>query len=266
MKIIKGIYKLFLLSGLIIFSSCEKEIELDLRSVEPQLVIEGTIPFNSLAKVRLTTSIDFFSDSNYIPVEGAIVTVADNTGNSDVLRLMPSGYYESDNIIGVEGRTYNLTVELDGKMYTSTSTMPYSIPIDSMSMFYVPAFGEAYPMIHFIDPKGIENYYRHIFYLNGKRMVGIDLSSDENRDGKLISRIMPYESESNNDEKIKKGDTISIETRFIDKGVYTFFRDLARMGSSLANPTSNINGGVLGHFSAYSYSKTTMIIVDDWKE
>ncbi|GAB6011738.1 DUF4249 domain-containing protein [Viscerimonas tarda] len=259
MKTFSAIYTLILFAALMLFSSCKKEIELDLRSVESHLTIEGTIPFDSLAKVSLTKTKDFFSDNSYSPVTGAIVTLSDDAGNTDILSLKPSGLYESEVITGVEGRTYHLRVELDGKAYTATSTMPYAVPIDSVSMFYVPAFGEAFPTVHFIDPKGIDNYYRYIFHINGKKMPGVDVSSDEDRDGKMISRILPYDEEYNDKKKIEQGDKIFIEVQFIDEGAHKFFRSLARMGMSQANPISNIEGGALGYFSAYSFYQTSVM-------
>jgi hypothetical protein len=247
---------------LLLFSSCEKEIYIDLKSVEPQLVIEGLIPVNSLAKVRLTKSKDFFADADYPPVENAVVTVSDNAGNTEALHLSLSGWYEADYIIGNIGRTYTLTVEAEGKTYTAVSTMPNIVPIDSISMFYVPAFQEALPMINFTDPKGVDNYFRFILSINDKEMPVLDIDSDEDRDGKKISHLLSFNPKDNNDKGVEKGDTISVETQYIDKGAFEFFLTLGMMGMGQANPKSNIEGGALGYFSAYSAGRTTVIA--DW--
>jgi hypothetical protein len=254
----------YFILALLLFPSCEKEIRMDLKSVEPQLVIEGLIPVDSLAKVRLTTSKDFFDNNIYPPVENAIVTVSDDIGNTEMLHLLPSGWYVADHITGAEGRTYFLTVETGGKTYTSVSTMPHAVPVDSVTMFYIPAFQEAYPMVNLIDPKGIDNYYRFILNINGRRIPDIDVDSDEDRDGKKINRILPFDDQFNDKKGIEKGDTVSIEVRYIDKGTHHFFMTLSMMGMSLANPDSNIEGGALGYFSAYSFSKTS--IVADWRQ
>ncbi|MDR1809798.1 MAG: DUF4249 domain-containing protein [Prevotella sp.] len=249
--------------ALILFASCEKEIRMDLRSVEPQLVIEGLIPLDSAAKVRLTTSKDFFADHIYPPVENAVVTVSDDAGNSETLHLSPSGWYEASSLTGVEGRTYYLNVETDGKTYSSVSTMPYSVPVDSVGMYYIPAFQEAFPMVYFTDPKGVDNYYRFFLSINGKKMPGVDIDSDEERDGKRVNHIMPFEDRYNDDKGIEKGDTILIEIQYISKDAFQFFLTLAMMGMSNANPDSNIEGGALGYFSAYSFNQSR--IVANWR-
>jgi hypothetical protein len=256
-------YLYYFILALLLFPSCEKEIRMDLKSVEPQLVIEGIIPVDSLAKVRLTTSKDFFDNNTYPPVENAIVTVSDDAGNTETLHLSSSGWYVAGHITGVEGRTYFLTVETAGKTYTSVSTMPHAVPVDSVTMFYVPAFQEAFPMVNLIDPKGIDNYYRFILRINGRRMPDIDLDSDEDRDGKRINRILPFNDQFNDKKGIEKGDTISVEVQYIDKEAFHFFTTLAMMGMSLANPDTNIEGGALGYFSAYSFSKTS--VEADWR-
>lgn len=265
MKISSIIYKSVIILIVFGFLSCEKEIHLDLRSVSPRLNIEATIPCDSLARVRITKTKDFNSDDYYPAVEDAVVTISDGNGNSDILQLdAVSGLYKSDKITGVEGMTYYLTVEYDNEEYTSVSTMPYAVQIDSVSMYYIPAFEEAFPMVYFKDPAGIENYYRYKLSINNKRMPGIDVSSDEDRDGKEIARILPVDSDYLENDKISKGDTIFVETQFLDKGAHTYFRDLSRIGMNMTNPESNIRGGALGYFSAYSFNQTT--IIADWKK
>jgi hypothetical protein len=50
----------------------------------------------------------------------------------------------------------------------------------------------------------------------------------------------------------------------VDSGVYTYLRTLQQTinqnSATPANPLSNITGGALGYFSAYSYSSQTVII------
>ncbi len=251
-------------SALFLLNACEKEIELDLRTAEPRLVIEGIVPLDSIAKVSLTMTKGFNTDNVYPAVEGATVIISDDTGNSEKLELKPSGWYEATSIIGTIGVTYNMAVELDGKTYTAVSAMPELVTIDSVKMEYYSVFKEAFPTVYFVDPAGTDNYYRYIFHVNGQRKGGFSVSSDEDRDGKEFGSILTFDSEDKDEKKIKKGDTIFVETQFIDKGAYTFFRDLAMIGMNQTNPASNITGDVLGYFSAYSMDYKT--IIADWEE
>ncbi|PXV68773.1 uncharacterized protein DUF4249 [Dysgonomonas alginatilytica] len=253
--------------SLFVFTSCEKEIDVDLKSAEPKLVIEGLVTADSLAKVKLTMSKNFISDNTFDPVLGALVSVSDNTGNSEILQMSDDGMYRSKNLKGVPGRTYNLKVTVEGQEYTASSAMsPHTVKIDSITMYPIPLFKYAFPMIHFQDPKGSKNYYRELLYINGKRKkLDEDATDTDDREGFYMSRIVPaYKENGSTEDPIKKGDTITIEHQLLDKGAYTFFETLGRISSSLTNPTSNIKGGALGYFSAYTYDRQT--IIADWTE
>lgn len=267
MNINKYIIIVAAIVSLYILTSCEKEIDVDLNSSEPKLVIEGLITPDFPASVRLTMSKDFNNDNTFDPVLGAIVSITDDKGNAETLKIDTSGIYRTINLKGVPGRTYNLKVNVDGIEYTASSTMsPHSVKIDSITMYYIPLFKYPFPMIHFQDPKGTKNYYRELLYINGKRKdINQDVTDTDDREGFYISRIVPAYYENGSDEDpIKKGDTITIEHQLLDKGAYTFFETLGRISSSQTNPTSNIAGGALGYFSAYSYDRQT--IVADWME
>lgn len=268
MNINKYIIIVASLVSLFLFTSCEKEIDVDLHSSEPKLVIEGLISQNTLATVRLTMSKDFNTDNTFTPVQGAIVSISDNNGNSETLQIDTSGVYKAVNLKGVPGRTYNLKVTVDGQIYTATSTMsPHIVPIDSITLYTVPLFDYPFPMVYFQDPKGTKNYYRELLYINGKRhKMDEDVTDTDNREGFGISRILPVYPESNTDKEdpIKRGDTLMVEHQCLDKGAYTFFETLGLISSSLNNPTNNIVGGALGYFSAYTYDRKT--IIADWPE
>lgn len=268
MNINKYITAIAAVASLFLFTSCEKEIDVDLHSAEPKLVIEGLISQNTLATVKLTMSKDFNSDNTFTPVEGAIVVISDNDGNSETLKIDTSGVYKAVNLRGVPGRTYNLKVSVDGQVYTSTSTMSANIvKIDSITLYTIPTIDYPFPMVHFQDPSGSKNYYRELLYINGKRhKMNDDVTDTDNREGFPISRILPVfnQSSSNKVDPIKQGDTLLIEHQSLDKGAFTFFDTLAIIESSQTNPTSNIVGGALGYFSAYTYDRKS--IIANWGE
>ena len=251
---------ILILTSFVLFS-CEKEIELDVNSSESQHVIEALLPFDSYASVSIVKSKNYNQDHQYPPVPSATVTLSDNTGNSEVLEFMPSGLYESRIIKGIQGVTYFLTIEIGEKIYTSLSTMPYAVQIEDLSMFHLQLMG-SFPIIRFNDPPGIENYYRAILYINGKRMPDMAVMDDEDTDGKMNSSFIPFDSQYNNGNDIAKGDIVFVEMQCLDKGAYTYFETLRRINMSLTNPTSNITGGALGYFSTYISSSKE--IIADW--
>lgn len=260
----KFIYKYSLIfsviCGVTLFNSCEKEIEVDLNSSEPKIVIEGKIKLDSVATVKITKSKDYNTDGIFPAVNDAIVTITDNNGNSEILKQNSEGLYYADTIKGIIGNTYYLSVSVENEVFTAASTMPEYVPIDSLYMYDIPAFDYAMPMVKLQDPEGIENYYRYVLYINGRHInYGYSVQDDDNRDGFPIERLLPVSKKDNGDNDIHKGDVIWVELQCIDKGVYTFFDTLGRISETLVNPTSNIKGGALGYFSAYTYDRKSII-------
>jgi len=253
-------FLLFILG--IFFSSCEDEIQVELRTAEPVLVIEGNVRMDSLAYVRITKTKGFAEDNTYLPVEGAMVKIWDDAGNYEILQLGDSGNYIANTIIGKEKVTYNLLVEYEGKEYTAMSYMPPRVAIDSLSLFEFPVLDYPLPMIHFQDPLGEENrYYRFLVYINGERPdISLQLLSTEFMDGLVIHNMIGVYTDDD-DDPIEQGDELLIEMQCVDKDVFLFWETLSRIDNSLTNPTSNIQGGALGYFSAYSFEQSNILAV-----
>ena len=241
--------------------ACEQEIELKVNPSAPRYVIEALLPSGSYATVNIVKSKNYGEDHLYSPVTNTIVTISDNTGKKELLEQMPSGRYESKEIKGIEGNTYYLTVEIGQEKYTSVATMPYAVQIEDLIMFKATT-NSHFPQITYHDPSGIENYYRAILYINGKRMPGMEVMDDKDRDGKVNSSLILFDPEYNNGDDIEKGDVIRIEMQCLDKGTYTYFETLNRINTSLANPTSNIMGGTLGYFGVFTSDSKE--IIADW--
>ncbi len=244
MKALK--YILFTVVALLV--ACEDTIDVDLNSVPPRVVIEAMIGRDSVAKVYLTQTADFNHQGAYPVVRGAQVTVSDDRGNFEVLQQNAEGWYMGTTLRGIASRTYSLSVVYDGTEYTAQSYMPPPVAIDSLTLYKTPLADYPFPMIHFKDPAGSENqYYRFFVYFNGRRDPEAQeyILPTEHIDGSpihqlLFTDIYPYRT------------IIQVEMQCIDPAVYTFFETLNRNDMSLNNPTTNIRGGALGYFSAYS--------------
>lgn len=260
-----------LLLSVCVLASCKDIVEVDLRSVEPKLVIEGTVRMDAPAEVFITKTKDFDDTNDYIPVIDARVVVADDAGNTEVLQPNATGKYVATTITGVERRTYHLSVTYDDVEYTSTSYMPPRVELDSLTLFKFPLRDYYDPMVHFVDPEGEENqYYRCVLSINGIHPVLNDRLKDrlittEYADGSIIRQpvFISFESDRD-DDPIKQGDVVTVEMQCLDEGVYTYFFTLGNMENYAANPTSNIKGGALGYFGAYSYTAKDLVM--EWEE
>jgi hypothetical protein len=245
----------------IVFTSCQKIIDLDLNSASPQIVIEGNVydqPGPYLVKISQTVN---FDESNvYPPVTGAIVEISDNRGNSEVLIESSSGTYYTSTLQGIVGSTYTLTVTSKGKTYTATSTIPNPVNIDSI-YFKKSMFGiEKIVSVNFNDPANFNNYYRLVEFINNKRQTGFNVSDDNLSQGETISYSF---MSAGIDNKLGIGDTVTVWLQSIDKGVYEYFRTAGRddgQSSSPSNPTSNISNGALGYFNACSLRTISILM------
>ncbi|HCO67025.1 MAG TPA: DUF4249 domain-containing protein [Dysgonomonas sp.] len=249
--------------------SCEKEIDVELRSVPPQLVIEGIVKQDQLATVRVTQTLDFSNNNGYPNLSGAIVTISDDQGNSEILRQGSNGWYTAENLRGVIGRTYTMSVVYEGKEYTSVSQMPPRVPLDSVTIKKIKAIDNPFVNLHFAIPSGDANqYYRALLFINGKQnpdLAEYVMSADMINDGlpDFQWSLMVFANDADID-PIKKGDELTLELQCIDKGTHKFFDSLVNAVGTPTNPISNISNGALGYFSACTTDQK--IIIADWKD
>lgn len=265
-KYIQRVGQLVVISLLTVLVSCQKEIDIDLHQVPPRIVIEGIVKQDSLAKVRVSRTLDFDDSSGYPFLSGATVTIKDDLGVEEVLKQDASGWYVAAQMKGVPERTYYLSVTYDSQEYTSTSTMPPPVLPDSLSMYKMPVMDFAIPMIHFKDPVGeVNQYYRAIVYINGVQNPNVRefAISAEFMDGSMIHQFLST-SVPGDEDPVKQGDELTIEFQCIDEGSYLFFSTVSQVSSSQNNPTTNIKGGALGYFSACTTHSSS--IIAHWKE
>ena len=102
------------------------------------------------------------------------------------------GVYYTTSIVGVQGRTYTLTVECNGKTYTATDRMPYGTTLDSAVMLPNGVNiegkdgGAIYvPHLNFRVPKEQENYFFFTY-----RWVGSNYDLVKNRPEYDFNRIV----------------------------------------------------------------------------
>jgi Domain of unknown function (DUF4249) len=255
-----------------LFASCEKVIEVDLNSASPQIIVEATMSdsLSETAEVRLTRSVNF-SETNVFPaITKADVTILDLKDNKvDTLKETTAGVYKSAKLVGKVGHSYQLTVKTEGKTLTAKTTVQRKVNLDNIEIRSQAFFGSlVYQVIpKFVDPKGTGDNYRFILSVNGKRKNDVFVFNDELSDGNVNGRPLNTGRSSDSTENIRLGDRIDIEFQCIDKGVYDYFNTLGVSannpgfgGTSPSNPISNIQGGALGYFAAYTKQTKSVVV------
>ena len=233
---------------LLIYSGCQKVINVDLNNAAPRIVIEGLIsdrrgPYS----VTITKSGSYFNQPVLPAVSDAEVTITDNTGKSDTLKVI------SENI------------EYDG-----TSTMLNHVDIDSLSVvrseFQRIDFGgnnqnRRYEIHCFFRDPPEKNFYRiKVFKNDSINTQNYRLYDDQYTNGEETElRVSRAEA----------GSTYRIELQSIDQPTYGYYRTLADLifsnplfGSTPANPNTNLSNGSLGYFGTAAVSSKTIVITD----
>lgn len=192
---------LSILSGLL-FSSCEKEIELELPPPGNTWVVEGFIQTEQFPYVVLTRNTSFFganafSSLNNLYVRDATVTV-DHLGTSypmqelclsslppnlkpivsqflgvNVDSLPPDldvCVYVNFQLTGEEGQQYDLRIQKSDTLATATTRIPYAVPIDSMWTLPEPNTADSLVRlwVQFDEPDTLGNYYRYFTKRNSE--------------------------------------------------------------------------------------------------
>jgi len=251
--------KYILLPIIILFLSCQKDVELDIEELPPSLTIEARISNESnQTAVKLTMSKGLYEISSiYETITDAQVSITDEQGN--VIQLNPNTenvYVTNHNF--TPGKTYQLDVVKGDKHATASATMPAAVPINDFLL--VEENGDTYIDVYFDDDPNQEDYY--IFNL-----VSIEYGYENNR---VIKRDDAYYDRTQHKLKIENGflisanSTYSVEIFHINKLIYDYFNTLddiqdAGFGvtpfttSVPGNPNTNVTNGI-GFFSAESYS------------
>lgn len=296
MAIIRLYKVLLVLTTIFTFSSCE-EAYTPLPSPDgPKYVVEGYLEAGQQPAppyLFLTKTLDFFGELgpdqfNESYVHDAQVNVTDgNTTvsfqeicfddlddetkelvaelfsfNLDSLAINFCIYLDVFNQLQPKpGQTYDLEITVDGDTITSSTYIPFLVPLDSLK--FLPPPGEpndslAQLACYLSDPPNERNYYRILGSTNsGPLETGLSgVEEDLYFDGKSFEFQLLNPQTSNGDVEPSEfglyfvGDTITIKWATIDSATFDFWNTVefaqANQGpfSSYTRIQSNITGGI----------------------
>ena len=286
---------LTLLFTIIIFSSCEKNINFNLKNADDVLVVDAQIENGQAPIVVLNKSFDYFSTINPQLLNNSFVRNAEVTVSNGILThklreyTFPLGggytayYYSVDpaspatSFIGEFNKKYTLNIKADGKEYSATTNIPLLTKFpDSLWFKRAPLNTDTNKrvlMTRATDPPGLGNYIRYFTkknraeFLPGSNSVFddavIDGTTYEIQVDPGVDRNNPISADSN---FFRRGDTVTLKLCNIDKATYTFWNTWEFAQQSIGNPFSqpnkvigNINNGALGAFCGYAAWYKTII-------
>jgi hypothetical protein len=279
---------LALLPALGLLAGCTPETDLDELAYTPKLVVDASIENGQSPRVVLSHSASYFDNIDSASIRklmetAAKVTVSDGE-HQEILTLQPNkGFfppyvYQANTLRGEVGKTYTLTIDLKGKRYTATTSIPTPPLLDSLWFELVAgkdSLGYIYGRVS--DPADKTNYYRVFTQRQTKddRYIPMYQSAvgDQYFNGKRFTfTILRGPDDFTNivdDLYFSRGDTVFVKTSSIDKSHFDFWRTLERELYVVGNPfassgnevLSNIQGdNVLGVWGGYGSTRYRLII------
>jgi hypothetical protein len=277
----KGI---ILLMTLFSYTSCEKDVVIDLADISGKYVIVDANIVNdgTTQWIRLTRSSSYYEVTTGEPVSGAEVLINDGELNyvfieSHVDSL--KGFYFNSGISSRMTRiNYTLNITTDDNEYYAESKL-WPVPtLDSVSVKINPfselGFGDEkiYDIIaHFEDlPKGGNHYLFNLYINRNLRTVRPTEKgpvSDVNLEEYVSLSVINL-----NAKDFSPGDTLTLEIRSISKEMFDFYNtfffqtDLSGnpfAGAPPANIPTNLSEGARGFFQVSRVNRKSVIFQPD---
>lgn len=266
---------------LVLAFGCEETTELDLKQTPSRVVVEGLVTNKpGYQAVKLSRSTKFYSAGPAPRITDATVTVVDDEGTHVEFVHNPRNHQDSVGIYvpesafsGEIGRTYTLSVNIDGESYEATDRLVSVTPIDSLK-FQVNADqledpdepGKIYELLLFArEPAGEDNFYLFKYYRNDSLVVSNPTDIYYSDDQLLAESISGIPS------PVYYGvnDKARLEAYSLSRDGYVYYNDLftilntdggGMFGPIPAPPRTNISNDALGFFQVSAvHEKETYI-------
>ena len=242
--------------------SCTKEIEIDYRAIEPIPVIEGYLSADmTQVKVTRTRNMNDSATAPGISVDDVKIVMPD--GSETPLAFDADGIYRPTSPIALtDYATYTLEVTIDGVTYTGASTLLPKIEITEPEFVWAELMDWMqvleFETVNIADGEEAYGWVRlhrngEIYFSDAGKCTGnspFDIGLYYDSDMELDEEMILYD-----------GDTLLLEVRHIDLGVYNY---LSEYNSTHRNPaqffTPSVEGKTcLGYFAAFSHVTREMI-------
>lgn len=252
----------------VIFWSCEKTVQLDLDQVPAKVVIEGLVTNQpGYQYVKISKTNDFYESGGTPRVSDATVVVMDDLNNEFVFIHNPNGhpdsvgyYLPTSDFTGSVGRTYRLSVNVDGTTYQAEDYLQRITTIDSLKYRVnrnekddPKENGKFYEVLMYAkEPQETTDYYLFKFYRNDSLIYhnpsDIYFSDDKTLGEKINGVPSPV--------FYAVGDSARLEMYSLSRTGFVFYSDLTNLINNdggmfsppPANCRNNLSNGALGFF------------------
>ncbi len=243
--------KIYILPVLIVllFSNCEKVVDIDLPTIEPKLIIDASFevlfdesPVVANTVVKLKLSADYFEEN--IPTVTNANVFLTNLSNNSVIPFLDTNadgnYTPATSFVPEDNITYELTVAYNNQTYKGKATKIKSTVFNSVEQGDKTLFSgkETEIKVDFSDNINEENYY--LFDFTNNRFLTIE---DRFFNGTDYNFSFFYDEDD-----IELPTTVNIKMAGISKDYYTYFRILLdQSGVNGGGPFQSVPSSLLGN-------------------
>jgi hypothetical protein len=243
--------KLYILSVLLIllFTSCEKVVEIDVPSIDPKLIIDASFevffnnsPITAKTIVKLTSSADYF-DEIIPPVTNATVFLTNLLNNTIIIfsdENADGNYEPIIPFIPADNIAYELTVIYENETYKGSATKVKSTPFTDVFQGDETLFSgkETELKVSFVDAPIVENYY--LFDFSKNLFLTIE---DRFFNGSEYNFSFFYQ-----EEELELPETVTVKMSGISKDYFSYFRVLvSQSGQNSGGPFESVPSSLLGN-------------------
>ncbi len=256
--------------SLFLFTSCEKEIQVEIPDYQNKIVIEGSIENGSPAMVIVSRSVSYFAPLDIetlmtdVFIRDAEVTVTSSSGASEQLHFTLCQdspiymAYVGHNVVGVPGETYKLEVKYDGKVYTAETSIREPVRLDSAYLAFLDE-KDTLPTSRILlsDNPLTKDYYMFQIKVHGKKLhdrlwvTSLPVAFD---DATFNGQTVNYEILRTNPSSLfsatmseeeqrefyrityRRGDTVYLKTSMLDYDGYQYWSAMTYPLAVGANP------------------------------
>lgn len=233
---------------LLVISSCEDTVTLDLEAGETKIVVDAEIIWQkgttgNEQTIKISKTAPYYNNTTP-KVSGAQVRIENSNGDVFTFNETEPGLYVCTNFVPVINMDYALYVSAEGQSFTAVEKLTSVTPIDKVEQEIVPDFGGEDVIeltFYYKDPADQQNYYLTDYQGDFLLFPDYELTDDELFNGNEISTRYSEE------DKIKPGKTVNITHRGISKNFYNYMKLLLEVygGSPFSIPPGNIRGNIV---------------------
>lgn len=255
---------------------------------EPQMVVEGWIESGGRPFVRVTSTVPI--SKKYQSVDSldkymlawADVTVSDGEKTVSLRRLYSKKYnlnyiFSTDEIVGVPGRTYTLTVDYHDFHATAQTTIPQPVAVDSFRVEPLEGNDTLYHIRAFVHDNPAENNCYEIFVREDKGQRSVEFypaylgvfNSGMLKDNSVFVNNARNNLTDDDDKSqyFRRGSKVQFKLAHINSDAYEFWRKFEDVASFSRVPSltgdyslpGNVSGA-LGYWFGYGVTTCSAVI------